>query len=173
MTTDANKRPLPNSAAMSPSMAARALLSKHWNGQLPVDPLAIARAEGIKVEKLGLFEDFPYSGEYLRLEKLIRINEWEAPVRQRFTLAHELGHYALGHDNAPRDTPESFSSRAKNPKEREANQFAAELLMPSAAVDNLVTSGLYKSVDDLAKAFNVSKVAMTYRINNLNLGLFI
>ncbi|WP_177133633.1 ImmA/IrrE family metallo-endopeptidase [Hydrogenophaga aromaticivorans] len=171
MTTEVQTRPLPTRAAATPAAAARALLEKHWNGRLPVDPAAIAIAEGIKVERLGVFEDFPYSGEFLREQGVIRVNEWEAQVRQRFTLAHELGHYALGHDDAPRDFAEAFSSKASAPIERAANQFAAELLMPASAVAKLVQTGIFKTVDDLAKAFNVSKVAMTYRINNL--GLFV
>jgi Zn-dependent peptidase ImmA (M78 family) len=169
MTTEAIARPLPVRAAISPAVAARALLSKHWDGRLPVDLDAIATAEGLIVQRLGLFEEFDVSGEYLKTAREIRVNERESRVRQRFTLAHELGHYALGHEDAPRDTLEAFSSRAVDPQERAANQFAAELLMPSSAVAKLVQSGSFKSVDELAKAFNVSNVAMTYRINNLGL----
>lgn len=171
MTTEAFAHPLPVRAASSPAAAARALLAKHWDGRLPVNLDSIAKAERLKVERRGLFEEYPYSGEYRRAERLIRVNDLESPVRQRFTLAHELGHYALGHDDAPRDTSAAFSSRAADPKERAANQFAAELLMPVSAVAKLVQSGMFRTVDELAKAFNVSKVAMTYRINNL--GLFV
>lgn len=169
MTSEAFAYPLPARAAISPAAAARALLDKHWDGRLPVDLVAIAEAEGLRIERLGFLEDFPFSGEYLRAEGVIRINEGESSVRQRFTLAHELGHYALGHADAPRDTAEAFSSRASDPRERAANQFAAELLMPATAVTKLVRSGMFKTLDELARAFRVSKVAMTYRINNLGL----
>lgn len=169
MTSEAYAHPLPVRAAIGPAAVARALLAKHWDGRLPVNLNAIAEAERLRVERLGLFEAFPFSGEFSKNDRVIRINELESPVRQRFTLAHELGHYALGHEDAPRDTSESFSSRAVDPKERAANQFAAELLMPSGAVAKLVQSGNFKTVDELAKAFKVSKVAMTYRINNLGL----
>ncbi|MGX5649543.1 ImmA/IrrE family metallo-endopeptidase [Hydrogenophaga borbori] len=169
MTTEAYARPLPQSAAITPAAAARRLLAKHWDGRLPVVPEQIATAEGLRVERLGLFEDYEFSGEFLKSQRLIYVNEREPMVRQRFTLAHELGHYALGHENSPRDTSAEFSSRTGDPKERAANQFAAELLMPAEAVAKLVQSGRFGSVDELAKAFNVSKVAMTYRINNLGL----
>lgn len=170
MTTEDTIRPLAQRAAVSPAAAARALLTKHWDGRLPVDPAAIAKAEGLRLERLN---SDSYSGEFLRAQKTIRVNTNEAHVRQRFTLAHELGHYALGHEDAPRDTSAAFSARAQEPQERAANQFAAELLMPARAVEKLVLSGMFRTTDELAKAFNVSKVAMTFRINNLNLGLFV
>lgn len=168
MTTEVQSRPLAR-AAISPVVAARALLARRWDGTLPVDPEAIAKAEGLTVERLGVFDEFPFSGEFIREKKLIRVSADEASVRQRFTLAHELGHYALGHPNAPRDSVEMFSARTQSPIERAANQFAAELLMPADAIAKVVRSGLFKTVDDLAIAFSVSKVAMTYRINNLGL----
>lgn len=56
--------------------------------------------------------------------------------RQRFTAAHEFGHAVLHRESMPEqflaDTHEMVSDpdAALDPKEREANRFAAELLMP-------------------------------------------
>lgn len=171
MTTVLESAAFGSAAAVSPSAAARQLLAKHWDGSLPVDPFKLAKLEGLTVRCRGMFDDepYPYSGHFLRTQGVIEFNGDEAPVRQRFTMAHELGHYALGHEDAPRDSVASFNSRQNSPMERAANQFAAELLMPAKAVATLVQSGKFKTVDDLAKAFDVSKVAMTYRINNLGL----
>ncbi len=158
----------------SPAAAARELLASHWNGVLPVRPEEIARKVGLTIKNISSVfadEDYPFSGHFLRDKMVIEVNIDEGVLRQRFTLAHELGHWALGHEDAPRDISTNFSSAQSSPMERAANQFAAELLMPANAVAKLVRSGQFSSVDDLATAFQVSKVAMTYRVNNLGLSV--
>ena len=62
----------------------------------------------------------------------IFINGTEAHVRQRFTLAHEFGHYRLGHATVY-DTAADILGR--DPQEMQANAFAGEFLVPRAAVD--------------------------------------
>lgn len=62
----------------------------------------------------------------------IFINGTEAHVRQRFTLAHEFGHYRLGHATVY-DTAADIIGR--DPQELQANAFAGEFLIPRAAVD--------------------------------------
>ncbi|MEM9744213.1 MAG: ImmA/IrrE family metallo-endopeptidase [Pseudomonadota bacterium] len=102
---------------------------------------------------------------------VIRVNSQESNLRQRFTVAHEIGHVVLGHLNRgetrrKRDTSAEFSLKNFDPDEAEANQFAAELLMPRVAVNALVKRtdhGLAR----LARAFEVSEVAMQYRLKNL------
>lgn len=54
---------------------------------------------------------------------LFVLNENLAPERQRFVLAHELGHMIIHEGEPPRDEAE-----------READQFAEEFLMPSAEI---------------------------------------
>ena len=57
----------------------------------------------------------------------------QAVVRQRFTVAHELGHHVLGHGPAL-DTPRSIFAGDFDPVEAQANAFAAELIAPAPAV---------------------------------------
>jgi len=83
--------------------------------------------------------------------------------RQRFTVAHELGHLLLGHTSAYR----SFDIEDKRPSEIEANQFAAELLMPISLVKTDIKK--IKSAKDLAKRYWVSEEAMWWRLRQLNL----
>lgn len=54
------------------------------------------------------------------------------PGRERFTLAHELGHYELHPEDSSCDEQHIFRSRGQTPQEREANAFASELLMPTS-----------------------------------------
>lgn len=155
----------------SPKVAARAMLSHFWDGRLPVDPAQIAVVAGLRVEYTTPVQpDYgTWSGFFSADERLIKVNGTEAAVRQRFTLAHELGHYAMNHGASFRDDADAFSSKNREPKERQANQFAAELLMPEDAVRRVVASGTVSSADQLAALFKVSKVAMAYRVTNLGL----
>ncbi|MEW7849528.1 ImmA/IrrE family metallo-endopeptidase [Massilia aurea] len=151
--------------------AARELLSRYWDGQLPIDPVKIATIAGISVYGRGGWDDmdYSYSGYYKTLNgrPSIEYNVSEPPVRQRFTVAHELGHFALGHEDAPRDTGNFQSSGDQ--RERQANRFAAELLMPSSLVTQYFQNGVASSIEALANIFGVSKDAMGYRLINLGL----
>src|SRR5690242_20712862 len=69
---------------------------------------------------------------------IIGVNELHPKTRQRFTIAHELGHLELhSHDELHIDRNyriylrNQLSSQAVDPAEIEANAFAAELLMPT------------------------------------------
>lgn len=55
------------------------------------------------------------------------------PPRKRFTIAHELGHFVLGHNRRliVNDNEASLSYYKSGHQETEANQFASELLMPT------------------------------------------
>lgn len=114
---------------------------------------------------------------------VIGVNNTHHRRRQRFTLAHELGHLRLHRgkpllvDSTVRvDFRDGVSSLATDREEIEANAFAAALLMPKPAVvsrmQKLQQEGVRtreRLVTDLATAFDVSTEAMGYRL--LNLGL--
>ncbi len=65
--------------------------------------------------------------------RLILVNGTDAVARQRFTVAHELGHLLMGHGSIV-DRPEAISGYDHDPVEVCANAFAAEFLMPAEAV---------------------------------------
>lgn len=161
----------------SHAAAARAALAEHWDGELPVDPARIARKLAIKLIEMppvGSSAAWPYSGQFSAYDPtldapVIRYNRTDSLVRQRFALAHELGHFFLRHGDRARDDPSMFAESVRDPVERAANQFAAELLMPADELQALVQSGKMASVDELYKAFFVSKVAMSFRLSNLSL----
>ena len=160
-------------AGPTPARAAAAMLAKHWDGKLPVDPHRIAAAMGIRVTPRGGPDDpdYAYSGYFDATGEwpVIEYNVSESVVRQRFTLAHELGHYALGHASSPRDTPANFNTAVADAAERRANQFAAELLMPAKELRLLVQGGVFRNVAELASAFKTSQAAMVYRLRGLGL----
>lgn len=87
-------------------------------------------------------------------------------VRQRFTIAHELGHlmlHPLGTTFRDINSTNSF-----NKQESQANRFAADLLMPEWMVRAYLSST--ESPEALASVFDVSAQAMTIRLNAMRMG---
>jgi Zn-dependent peptidase ImmA (M78 family) len=103
----------------------------------------------------------------------VAVNSSHAHVRQRFTAAHELGHYfyhrdllgqGVGDTRAYRAETTPFPNSAIQPiHERQANSFAANLLMPRTAISALRARGI-ADVQDLAYALEVSLHAMCIRL---------
>ncbi len=79
------------------------------------------------------------AGAYVRRPALALafVSTDDAPVRRRFTLAHELGHHVL-HGAAQVDTEVSLGDWDGDPIEAGANWFAAEFLAPEEAVRRCV-----------------------------------
>lgn len=151
-------------------LLASGVLRECWDGKLPVNPRAIAERMGLEVR---FVQDFDCTGHIERLEKpraaLITVNAAETCVRKRFTLAHQIGHYALGHldqyTSLPCDTPAHFRASSSSPVERQANDFAVRLLMPENIIRHLITQHNITRVSDLARTFGVSQVAMAHRLS--------
>lgn len=140
---------------------------------IPVDPAFIARAMGIEVYISDLPEDV--SGLLVKEPDNapeIYVSRATGRNRQRYSVAHELGHYRerITEDDQPYRWVDYRGPSAKNgdqPREVYANQFAAALLMPAPLVKQLFQKGL----DDvlLATTFGVSAEAMFLRRKNLRL----
>lgn len=117
---------------------AERFLLDHNITSLPVDPIAIAKDLGIEVHAKPA-KSKGASGMLLRVGQAYAIayaTHIESPGFRRFSISHELGHYLLpGHVEAVLDATgvhESFAGfRSDNPYEKEADSFAAGLLMPS------------------------------------------
>lgn len=107
--------------------------------QLPVDPEAIAREEGIQLEPGSYGPDFDARIEYLPAARKFVIYYAEPSSersngRVRFSLCHELAHYYLAHHRELLLSGQTHDSvvdyHSSDPLEREADEFAASLLMP-------------------------------------------
>ena len=133
-----------------------------------VDVFSITKRMGV-----GLFY-LPNAPKFQSIDGLLQIqngtpqifiNKAHHRVRQRFTVAHELGHLLL---HPLEDGKVLFrSSDLSNTtlkQEREANDFAAKLLMPEKMVRNYVHLA---SISNLANAFDVSEKAMEIRVSNI------
>ena len=97
-------------------------------------------------------------------KKIIYYNPTESEIRQRFTLAHELGHHLLGHTRYKNEYRDNFTEKPDNLFDIEANLFAVEILMPSGAILRLAGSKGCRTENDLAILFNVSLEAMHWKL---------
>lgn len=149
--------------------SAKGVLDEYWDGMLPVEPGALASQIGLRVIECPDLAQEGISGKFSLENSVptIRYSPAEPRVRQRFTIAHELGHYVLQHGPSFRDPIAHFNMGYYSPVEREANRFAAELLMPAEAVEYLVRTMKDATVAKMASRFDVSQVAMGYRLKNL------
>ena len=163
---------------LTPRQVALDVLETYWanDGRVdfPVDPVAIAKSMGARVLRARLDEDV--SGLLVKEPQdeaaTIYLNSDDHEKRQRFTCAHELGHLSRRGSAANErigyvDSRDLESRTGSNPEEVWANQFAAELLMPAAAVRALWAQG--ESASRLARVFGVSPAAVDIRLSSLGL----
>lgn len=104
--------------------------------------------------------------------KLVVLATSQLPARQRFTLAHELGHLLAGDDQGIHLDLDVFDrEQAKVPSEMRANSFAAAFLMPEDALRWAAGStGLAEEAfAELACDLLVTPSALAYRLKNLRL----
>lgn len=148
---------------------------REYAAQRPVDVIGAANAIGVHV----VVDDLPdgISGKIQRLADgryQIVANRREPEYRRRFTIAHELGHYMYHRSLIGDGVSDSPAYRAPDETiyettplervhERQANQFAANLLMPKALIRRAEVDHPGIGVADLARLFNVSEDAMRIR----------
>lgn len=151
--------------------ALRARYHERFGGrELPIPVEAIA--EDLLGLSVAESEDLNVSGMLLPPRRQIWLNAREAretPGRRRFTLAHELGHWVCQClESRARDPEPSYcrpvdlTEAADRTLEREANVFAAELLMPGTPVREVWAE--LEDVDACAARFDVSPTAMHWRL---------
>jgi hypothetical protein len=87
-------------------------------------------------------------------------------LRDNFTIAHELGHYFLHSGTPPGSKAGQFGRYGDNGLEREANKFAASLLMPRERFRQLMDQ-FGRSPAILASCFDVSPRAAEVRLSSL------
>lgn len=158
----------------------RALLAGRGIKNAPVPVEQIAKDHGARIYYKTLDDDV--SGFIYRdkNQTVIGVNTHHAPVRQNFTIAHELGHLLL-HDQGQLHVDRTFrvrlrssvSSQGIEEAEREANLFAATLLMPREFLEADLAGEDYLDLLDsdflrsLARKYGVSTEALVIRLKNL------
>ncbi len=156
------------------------LLAAHGIQEAPVPVEVIAKSRGARIFYRSLEHDV--SGFLYREndQAVIGVNTHHPRTRQAFTAAHELGHLLL-HDQEPLHVDHGFrirlrdevSSQGIDHAEREANYFAASLLMPKTFLQrDLTNTESLDLLDDgflheLARKYGVSTQALLNRLKNL------
>ncbi len=147
-----------------------------FQNSTPVDAEGLARALGVPVNYA--FLGAGVSGMIERRENgsyLISVNANDPQTRQRFTIAHELGHFmyhkdkmgdGIDDDRAYRSTDvgKYHNTKIGRKEETQANRFAANLLMPWGLISQLQEQGV-TDVKEIADRLGVSKHAMCIRLD--------
>ena len=148
---------------------------------IPVDPVNLAKQQNISV--------FARSFKILNDEKVlgaikkengsykIFVDKKDPINRQRFTIAHELGHYFLQHLKTSDELVSLYRSDGlgRDKVEKEADYFAGCILMNKYFVKKNfeilkdMGSDSRGIISELAQIFKVSQLAMRVRLKELKL----
>ncbi|HJP81451.1 MAG TPA: ImmA/IrrE family metallo-endopeptidase [Candidatus Saccharimonadales bacterium] len=163
-------------------------LLKKYKSNFPVHVGKLAEELGLTVISTT---DLPsgMSGSISKEDEryIIYVNSGQSMRRQRFTIAHEIGHFLQHRDFL--DTADEILNPAKKimlgrpdsgsrapvdtierQREYEADNFAGELLMPKEIFEDIWLKA--ESLKDVADYFNVSAMAANVRAALLGLGYF-
>jgi Zn-dependent peptidase ImmA (M78 family) len=160
------------------------LLEQHGIISPPVPVEKIAEAFGLELRRAPAEEDlsgFLYRDRHKKTAA-VGVNSTHHANRQRFTIGHELGHYLL-HDLEGIHVDRRFEVKLRNGKsgeetddqEKEANLFAAELLMPERILKADLAMIEQLDLEDeaslvrLSERYAVSVQALSFRVANLGL----
>lgn len=159
---------------------AKAVLAEFGVENAPVPVERIIKRRNIKVQFSPL--DKELSGMALIKDgvAIIGVNALHHPNRQRFTMAHELGHHVM-HCEAITGTVhvdkgfamilmrDDLASQGTDRMEIQANAFASELLMPESILEKMLDVSSVdlddtESLQAIARKFKVSLSALQYRL---------
>ena len=156
------------------TLLAQGLLKTHWDQSVPVNLARIAKAMQVAVALAAL-----PAGSCARIEISLQrqprivIDRQQPLERQRYGVAHALGHLALHHlrpgmqhtvrisDNYHIDTEQRM--------EREANDFALHLLIPEQVLRYSLEQGQACTPEALAHLFAVAPIVVKQRMADLSL----
>jgi Zn-dependent peptidase ImmA (M78 family) len=153
---------------------------KQYQKKGSFDVVEFAKKLGLKVYTTDDLEE-NQSGAIVKEKDgfVIYINQYHNSKRQRFTIAHELGHYFLHRDNFKKENqgivdsikiassaPYLSRKKGKSGKEEaQANEFAANLLMPRELF--IKEYKACETIEEVAQKFNVSVESVAVRANNI------
>lgn len=160
---------------------AKSIIDKHNVVRPPVRIDKLARKLGAKLLYAPLDDELSGMVYIKDGDPIIGVNALHHPNRQRFTIAHEVGHLLLHKDQIAKEVhvDKAFLMLRRDAKaasgtdniEIEANAFAAEILMPEKLVLNFLEGDSFDIDDEeliktLAQKFKVSTQAMQFRLGN-------
>lgn len=136
--------------------AAEQLLRRAGVNAPPVPVVAIAEMLGFAVERKVLTRGLDARAVLAQDMKVIELDAQASNARQRFSVAHELGHFCLGHVHEDGQMAE-----------RQANVFAGALLVPAKWLRRDVKT--LTTIAALAQRYEVSRDVMTIAVSDAKL----
>lgn len=156
-----------NNISLSPPIDLYLLLERLHISALGEDFSDIENAVG--------YEQGEILGAAISKDELLTIfyRKSDSENRKRFTIAHELGHCALHTENLKAEHVElRKNSNSEDYREKSANIFAGELLIPEKSLKEIYGRLLNPSLSVLAQVFKVSTNVMEARLDHLALPYF-
>lgn len=155
---------------------ARRLVEQAGIGSPPVPVERIAKSLGVSVRFAPLEDDLSGMAFIKGAAKVVAVNALHHPNRQRFTVAHELGHHVLHAERLASGVHvdrvimrrDQLSSEGSDDFEIQANVFASELLMPLHLI--VPELGPVLDLNDevrlaaISRRFKVSLAALQFRL---------
>lgn len=132
--------------------------------ELPVNIVGLCKQMGIRVQHfVPTGESDGYTAVFLGAPRIFTSSAC-SPERQRFTVAHELGHILLGHVGEA-ELVNREPDPKDNPLEQAANVFASRLLAPACVLWALNA----RTPEEIAALCRISHQAATFRAERMKL----
>ena len=145
-----------------------------------IDLAKVMSDNGISFTSQPLSDEVSGALDVREGRRVILVNSRHSKARQRFSAAHELGHFFMNapsnevHMSAATFFRNALSSAGTDENEKKANRFAAELLMPSPLLrkmlfdaGNIIEADDGRALKQIADIFGVSVAALTIKIAGL------
>ena len=145
-----------------------------------IDLAKVMSDRGITFVSQSLSDEISGALDMREGKRVILVNSRHSKARQRFSAAHELGHFFIAapsnevHMSAATFFRNALSSKGTDEGEKKANRFAAELLMPSPILRkilldswNVIEADDGRALKQIADTFGVSVPALTVKIAGL------
>lgn len=164
-----------NLREMRPGIAAEKILEITIIAKPPVNASIVAKRLNLPV----FYWEFPdeVSGIFIVEDSTasIGVNVLHPNVRQRFTIAHEIGHFIYHEDSdlfvdfvEMELAPHTYDDKQRE-LETKANQFAADLLMPKKWLREDFGKHGVEGITLISQLYEVSEQALWFRLLNLKL----
>ena len=165
------------------------------NDQIPVNIVEKIKEQNIELNELCYDLHDEVLGEIKKENGKYKINiqGYDFNYRRRFTMAHELGHYKLHKDllddeglddGLSYETMYRKNAKISSMEETQANKYAIEMLVPKELIISIVKElnkikEIPRIIDEngeannlnlieyLSNRFEVSKIALGFRLNQL------
>ena len=155
------------------TLLAEGILKLHWDQSVPVNLAHIAKAMRLVVA-LGELPDGCAQLEISLQRKARVLLDRRHPLeRQRYGVAHALGHLALHHLRPGMQhrifVSDHYHVDVEQRIDSEANDFALRLLIPEQVLRFSLDSAQARSLDELAHLFEVAPILIKQRMADLDL----